>query len=221
MVRPIIIIRHPPIAYHGKPKFIGQLDPPLSEAGLLLAEKVADALRNQSIAGIVSSDLQRASHTSQLIANACNKPLYLDKGLREEHLGCWQGQTHDSVQAVHTHSYNRWQKGNSRPCLCREGLYSVALRARPVLEQHLNNLNKSGLQGCLVVVSHVNTIVAMHGSCLGIGRRKWRSIGTINHGHGVLLCALNQGFRSLLYNWPIDDIALFLRRQSKKELGAL
>lgn len=65
------------------------MDQPLTEKGMLQAERLANRLRNISFDAVYASDLKRAIQTAQVLLNALTrKPEYLmDKRLREIDMG--------------------------------------------------------------------------------------------------------------------------------------
>ncbi|HKR93496.1 histidine phosphatase family protein [Novosphingobium sp.] len=75
---------------------------PPSRSGILLGHSDEPALdpawptlmehcRDLAVSTIVASDLQRASLSAQLLAEALDRPLHLDPRWRELHFGAWEG----------------------------------------------------------------------------------------------------------------------------------
>lgn len=71
----------------------GHLDSPLTQRGIKQAQALARRLATEGIEVIYSSDLERASHTADIIATELNLPVHNDIRLRERHLGLLQGRT--------------------------------------------------------------------------------------------------------------------------------
>jgi broad specificity phosphatase PhoE len=71
----------------------GQLDVALTESGLAQARSLADHLASSSCTAalVLSSDLTRARDTANSVARALDIPVRELRGLREQHLGEWQG----------------------------------------------------------------------------------------------------------------------------------
>jgi probable phosphoglycerate mutase len=66
-------------------------DVPLSERGLLQAERLAQRLSGAGVARILSSDLLRAVLTAERLRAACGAPLELEPLLQERNLGDLRG----------------------------------------------------------------------------------------------------------------------------------
>ena len=69
----------------------GHQDSPLTDLGIEQAHALAAGLENKDINIIYSSDLKRAYHTAEIIAETLNLNIHTDKRLRERHLGLMQG----------------------------------------------------------------------------------------------------------------------------------
>jgi probable phosphoglycerate mutase len=93
---------------HGMPEFpddrdyvYGQTDYPLSDVGVEQAKRVGRALEGIGMQRIVSSDLIRAVRTAEIVSEAQsgeNREVEKDPGLREIHMGCWEGLPVDDVE---------------------------------------------------------------------------------------------------------------------------
>ena len=105
----IIAIRHGETTWNVDGRIQGHLDVPLNDIGLWQARQAGLALRDESIAAIYSSDLQRALVTAQAVAQVSGAPLTADAGLRERSFGDFQGQTFKEVEASHPEDARRWR----------------------------------------------------------------------------------------------------------------
>lgn len=76
---------------------MGQLDSPLTERGLRQAEAIARRLSGVSFEALYSSDLGRAIRTAETIGALCGKPVHANPGLRERHMGLFQGLTWEEI----------------------------------------------------------------------------------------------------------------------------
>jgi probable phosphoglycerate mutase len=90
------------------------------------AEQAAQALADESIAAIYSSDLQRAHVTAQAIAQRSGAPLHTTAGLRERCFGDFQGRTFKDVEATQPEDAQLWRTRN--PAYARP---AAATRCRP------------------------------------------------------------------------------------------
>ncbi|MFN4033346.1 MAG: histidine phosphatase family protein [Fimbriimonadales bacterium] len=96
----VYLVRHGQTAWNQVGRIQGHSDTPLDAIGRRQASQAARWLaeRVQHPRAIYSSDLQRAFHTAQAIAQAVNAPLHPDPALRERHWGLWEGLTSAEVQ---------------------------------------------------------------------------------------------------------------------------
>jgi probable phosphoglycerate mutase len=105
----LLVIRHGETAWNTEARIQGHIDIPLNDKGRWQAERAAQALMDEEIHAIYSSDLQRAHHTAQAIAEAIDKPVVLDPSLRERHFGRLEGKTPDEVAAQWPQESQRWR----------------------------------------------------------------------------------------------------------------
>jgi probable phosphoglycerate mutase len=105
----LLVIRHGETAWNTEARIQGHIDIPLNDKGRWQAERAALALMDEDIHAIYSSDLLRARHTAQAIAEAIDKPVVLDASLRERHFGHLEGKTPDEVAAQWPQESQRWR----------------------------------------------------------------------------------------------------------------
>jgi probable phosphoglycerate mutase len=110
-VRPtrLCLVRHGETAWNAEGRIQGQLDIPLSDAGLAQARAVAAALGEESFAAIYSSDLARVRQTAQPSAERLRLPVALDPNLRERHYGVFQGMTYTEAKQRLPEDYARFR----------------------------------------------------------------------------------------------------------------
>ena len=89
----LIAIRHGETEWNAQGREMGQLDSALTERGIQQARLVAGRLNQAVFHALYSSDLGRAIQTAEIIAAKCQKQVQLDAGLRERHMGIFQGLT--------------------------------------------------------------------------------------------------------------------------------
>ncbi len=85
----------------GARRFVGQLDVPLSAAGVEQARRLADRLRSIGFDAIYSSTLRRCLLTAQIVAEASGLPVQEESGLREIDTGLWTGLTFEEAKELH------------------------------------------------------------------------------------------------------------------------
>jgi probable phosphoglycerate mutase len=92
----ILLVRHGQSVWNADGRWQGQEDPPLSELGE--EQAVAAARAVGVVDAIYASDLARARHTAELIAQHLGEDVVVDPRLRERHAGDWQGRTHAEIE---------------------------------------------------------------------------------------------------------------------------
>lgn len=106
----LFVIRHGETAWNLETRIQGHIDIPLNDKGRWQAERLALALQDEGIEAIYSSDLLRAQHTAQAIAQATGLPLTLDTALRERHFGRLEGKTQEEVAVLWPEEALRWRQ---------------------------------------------------------------------------------------------------------------
>jgi probable phosphoglycerate mutase len=92
----ILIVRHGQSEWNALGRWQGQADPPLSELGRQQAFSAARRLG--TVDAIVSSDLERAMHTAQIISGQLGVgPVAVEPQLRERDAGEWSGLTREDI----------------------------------------------------------------------------------------------------------------------------
>ena len=104
----IIAIRHGQTDWNAQARLQGQLDIPLNALGRRQAATLADALRHEGLAAVITSDLGRAWHTALALATPLGLPLIAEPGLRERCFGGLQGQTRAQIDQQWPALARRW-----------------------------------------------------------------------------------------------------------------
>ena len=108
------MIRHGFSEANNRHVFAGHSDFPLTDIGRAQAEKCAEALRDERIDAIYSSDLSRAYDTARPIAASRSLDIVAHKGLREIYAGEWEGLSFDELGEKYAESYGLWKDDISR-----------------------------------------------------------------------------------------------------------
>lgn len=94
----ILLVRHGESTWNAAGRWQGQADPPLSERGV--DQAVEAAARVGTIDAVVTSDLERAAHTGQVIARLIGVDhVAVEPGLRERDAGPLSGLTREEIHA--------------------------------------------------------------------------------------------------------------------------
>ncbi|MEI7593814.1 MAG: histidine phosphatase family protein [Actinomycetes bacterium] len=92
----ILLVRHGQSEWNALRKWQGQADPPLSDLGRQQARDAAGVIGAVDI--IITSDLQRASHTAAIISETIGVgPIVIEPRLRERSVGEWSGLTQAQI----------------------------------------------------------------------------------------------------------------------------
>lgn len=150
----VLLVRHGQSTWNAIGKWQGQANPALSPLGLEQAALAGEQLQAWAVADVVvSSDLERARRTAQLLAVATGAPLLdPEPALRERHAGAWEGRTRVEIHE----EYPGWIDAGRRP-VGWEPDAALIERAVPALQRIA-----SAHAGRLVVaVSHGGLIHAL------------------------------------------------------------
>ena len=92
------LIRHGQTDWNIEGRYQGQSDVPLNENGRRQARQVAEEIRGEHIDMIITSNLQRARETAEIIASVIQVPIQEDVRLREINQGEWEGKRPDQIK---------------------------------------------------------------------------------------------------------------------------
>ena len=84
----LFLVRHGQSTYNAQARLQGQADPPLSDAGRAEAQRLKPALPQFDEGRVVTSDLNRARETAELLGYPGAR---LDARFREINVGAWAG----------------------------------------------------------------------------------------------------------------------------------
>ena len=106
----VLLIRHGETAWNRVTRIQGHTDIPLSGLGLAQAERLAQALADEPLDAIYSSDLSRARQTAEALARVQGLPVQFDLGLRERAFGRFEGLSWDEIAQNHPEDSARWRR---------------------------------------------------------------------------------------------------------------
>ncbi|MGE4446260.1 MAG: histidine phosphatase family protein [Synergistaceae bacterium] len=104
----IYLIRHakPDLPHNGK-LYYGSTDYPLSEDGIMMARSLSKDLKDLEVNAVFSSDLKRARDTAEIALAGRFFEIRQIRGLREIHLGEWEGRSFDEVRSTWNDIYEK------------------------------------------------------------------------------------------------------------------
>jgi probable phosphoglycerate mutase len=138
--RPYWFLRHGETDWNRENRTQGSTDVPLNEQGIAQAHRAAALLHGRGIETIVSSPLQRARHTADIVAAALGLAVHIRQDLREASFGAHEGEVMGEWFAA-------WVEGSVAP---EGGESFVAVRTRVVAA--LNEILEA--PGLALVVGH-------------------------------------------------------------------
>jgi len=201
----IYLVRHGQTAWNQEGRIQGHSDTPLDTVGQRQAQQVAQwlSVRIQKPVAVYSSDLKRALHTAQAIADALGAPLHPEPALRERHWGLWEGLTSDEVQQRFpdhhfTYLYDP-MRGTPPEAEPMQAFWErVCAFGHRLLEQHPS--------GELVVVGHGGSLRILLCEALAGDIRTYRRIRLDNTSVSILERACERLYVSLLnYTDHLND----------------
>ncbi len=159
----IIAIRHGETAWNVDTRLQGHLDVALNPRGQWQAVRAAQALADEDIAAIYSSDLSRAYATAQAIADhnhgMTERKVHAHTGLRERGFGIFEGQTYAQISLDWPEESRRWRQRD--PHFAPEGGETLTqLRERVTHTVHALASAHVGEQ--IVLVAHGGVMDALY-----------------------------------------------------------
>ena len=147
----LLLIRHGETDWNVEGRYQGQSDVPLNDRGHAQAARLAAQLKGTQIDAIYSSDLKRAKGTAEILAEAIDSPLVLDRRLREIHQGLWEGMLFQDIQQKYAEAFER-RKEDPLKVAPPEGETVGQLRSRVLAA--LSDILREHPEGRVAVVSH-------------------------------------------------------------------
>ena len=96
----ILLLRHAVTAETGR-ALTGRLpDVHLSEAGVAMAERLAEKLTPTRLAAVYSSPIERCRETARIVARTQGRQVRIRKGFAEADYGAWSGRTLTSLRRL-------------------------------------------------------------------------------------------------------------------------
>jgi 2,3-bisphosphoglycerate-dependent phosphoglycerate mutase len=106
----IIAIRHGETDWNVASRIQGQLDIELNGAGRWQARRLAQALADEALDVVYTSDLSRAHDTAQAVGQAAGLGVHAVTGLRERGFGVFEGLTFAEVEQRFPDEARRWRR---------------------------------------------------------------------------------------------------------------
>jgi broad specificity phosphatase PhoE len=162
---PVILVRHGATPWNREGLVQGWTDIPLSDEGRRQASRAAEALLAHRVTRILTSDLQRARETADIIGARLGVTVESHDGLREYNCGRWEGRPYLAIRSEEREAFWGWFNDPDVPTPGGESMRQAAKRAVPVLEAAATADAAGGADtGVLLVVGHggINRLLAGH-----------------------------------------------------------
>lgn len=109
LITRVLAVRHGETAWNIAGRMQGHLDSSLDASGQSQADALGRRLAAEAIHHVYASDLGRTVETAKRIVVATGHEIALEAGLRERHLGVFQGLTGTEAQAAHPAHWTRFR----------------------------------------------------------------------------------------------------------------
>lgn len=162
----LILVRHGETYWNDERRIQGgDSDIELNDTGLEQARKLAAFLENEPITAILSSPLQRAIATAEVIASHHQLPVEIDQGLRELKVGELEGMSVSNLSTTFSQFLMQWwQDGGAVKLPNGESLVELQQRAWKAVERLLerHKTNPEHNEGTtVIIVSHYFVTLAI------------------------------------------------------------
>ncbi len=170
----LFALRHGQTAWNAEQRIQGQTDIPLDATGHWQAAQLAQALADEPLAAVYSSDLQRAVATATPLCAATGAPLHTDVRLRERGFGAFEGHTHADVERLWPAESARWRRRESGPgpggAEALEAFYARCVMA-------VCGLAAAHAGQCIAIVAHGGVLDSLYRAAVGVdlaAPRSWQ-----------------------------------------------
>jgi broad specificity phosphatase PhoE len=161
----MVLIRHAEPAASGMGLCYGALDVPLSEDGVIHAQRIGAHLRDSQLDAVYSGPLSRAVATASAVSESHGLTPVLRRDLSEIDFGAFEGRTFDEIAVSHPELYGRWMREPARVRF-PGGESFDDLRGRVCSE--IARIRREHRGGSVVVVTHGGPIRALMAELLGL-----------------------------------------------------
>ncbi len=161
----LIAVRHGETAWNADGRIQGQLDIALNDTGLWQAQRLGQAVAEETFHGVHTSDLLRAYQTAQAVAMVAGLPVQGHVGLRERHLGDFQGKTIPEIEALWPDQYQAWRQRVPDFAPTGGGESLIQFRERVLATVHA--LARAQGQGQIAVVAHGGVMDILYRAATG------------------------------------------------------
>ncbi len=152
----ILLARHGETDWNLECRVQGHTDRPLNETGREQALALAEALADEAVDAVYSSDLVRAHETARIVAERKGLDVVAMPELRERDFGTWEGLTDEEI-------LERFPRAHHGPWGDAESREEMLQRA----EEALRRIAASHPGGRVLVITHGGPVRALLTACNG------------------------------------------------------
>jgi broad specificity phosphatase PhoE len=180
-LRRLILLRHGQTDYNVAGRMQGHLDSVLTAVGHEQAAAAAPVLAALGPDRVVSSDLQRAVDTAEVVGTACGLAVKFDARLRETHLGEWQGCTVPEIDVDYPGAIATWRSDPTWAPPGGESRVDVVARSRPVVDELDAEFGDSDGSSTVLLVAHGGLIAGLVTGLMELPTEVWPSFGGLGN----------------------------------------
>ena len=180
-LRRLILLRHGQTDYNVTGRMQGHLDSVLTAVGHEQAATAAPVLAALEPDRVVSSDLQRAVDTAEVVGAACGLAVKFDARLRETHLGDWQGCTVPEIDVDYPGAIAAWRSDPTWAPPGGESRVDVVARSRPVVDELDVEFADSDGPSTVLLVAHGGLIAGLVTGLMELPTEVWPSFGGLGN----------------------------------------
>lgn len=185
----ILLIRHGETEWNAVKRLQGHLDIGLNAEGERQVAALGQALLDEPLDVIVSSDLQRAMQTARAIAMPRGMEIELDAGLRERCYGAFEGVLYSDIAGRFPEAYAAWQardidarfpEGERKAETLREFYERVVTTIVRLASRHRNKK--------IALVTHGGVLECAYRAATGVGLLSPRDFDIFNASINRIVC---------------------------------
>ncbi len=109
----LLLARHGTTDWNARNVWQGHKDVPLNDLGRQQAHALAERLSREPIDALWTSDLSRARETAEIVGVRLGLTPHVTEGLREIHLGTWEGLSFPEIQEREPEAVARLARGEN------------------------------------------------------------------------------------------------------------
>jgi broad specificity phosphatase PhoE len=201
-VTTIFLARHGESDWNAARRWQGHADRPLTAAGRVQAEALAERMARIELDAVYSSDLRRARETAEMVARRRGIAVRALPDLREVDVGSWSGLTRAEAEERFPEAFRRWLAGGPG---WEDGESYQEMSAR--IERAVHGIAADHPDGRVLVVSHGGPIRAVHALALGLDVHAYRRMRPVEPNARLSAVCVEDGrFTELCPASGIDDL---------------